>query len=142
MAWRGGKGGKGNRAAAAANGAAGWDEDDEDEDDEDPNWHTSGSRARPKLDWKIVDRPKRFSGQDFKEWRFRLINFLTLQTPSIVDLMIRSEEMSEYIELPTDRKDLEDARILFSIVASLVEGPARSCIRQGRHVLERNGYES
>ena len=87
-------------------------------------------------------KPEKFSGKshEFRQWKFGLVNYLTLLDSSISDALalVESSPRDVVIAEPTTLEDQKRSSFLFALLASLTTGATQRLLQEVR---TRNGLE-
>jgi len=87
-------------------------------------------------------KPEKFSGKshEFRQWKFGLVNYLTLLDSSISDALafVESSPRDVVIAEPTTLEDQKRSSFLFALLASLTGGATQRLLQEVR---TRNGLE-
>jgi len=96
--------------------------------------------SRVTVDARLVERPPRFDGSEslWKDWRFRMENWLGLIDRELPSLLMAAAVMDNSVPLQAGRRG-KLCDLLFVILSTQLEGPA---LRQLQLVPDRNGFEA
>ena len=94
------------------------------------------------LDVRLLNKPSVFRGEGYRRWRWQVLNYIDLTSPSLARAMNLAERRNGPVPEPTIVEESKLVRFLYAFLCSIVDGPPLLVLQHSTLAESRNGLEA